>query len=219
MDEETIDGLSKICSFLVLIYIPHFLSSSIGCDSAVNDISLFKKLFAYKTVDSMLANQALVVLRRHCWYLVPEVIPFSLFSEKLTCDDKARLAARILSLKSNIPQRAKLAKPKFPNIAETTELIDLVTPESVKFFSILNLDFSWLEMNPDKWEEDSNYIKACEFVRTVKVTNDVAERGVKMATDFATMLTKNDSIRAMLLQGVEKSRKMYPNFKKQTLNL
>ena len=218
LDIETIEGLRQVCSFLVLIYILHFLSSSIGCDSAVNDISLFKKLFAYKSVDSRLADEALVVLRRHCWYLIPEVIPFSLFSDKLTCDDKARLAARILSLKSNIPQSYKLGKPKFPNIAETTELVDLVTSESIKFFNILGLDFHWLEMNPDKWEEDLNFKKAREFARTVKVTNDVAERGVKLATDFATLLTKDDTVRSMLLQGVEKSRKIYPNFKKQTLN-
>ena len=57
-----------------------------------------------------------------------------------------------------------------------------------------------------------------DYSTTVKVTNDVAERGVKIASDFATMLTKDDSVRAMLLQGVEKSRKLHPNFKKQTLN-
>ena len=56
-------------------------------------------------------------------------------------------------------------------------------------------------------------------MRTVKVTNDVAERGVKLAIDYATMLTKDDSLRAMILQGVEKSRRMYPDFRKKTLNI
>ena len=218
LDEDTVEGLKQFCSFTVLIYIPHFLSSSIGCDSSVNDLLLFKKLFAYKSVDSQLADEALVVLRRHLWYLVPEVVPFSLFSDKLTSDDKARLASRLLTHKSSIPHSYKLVKPKFPSVAENTELVDLVTPTSFKFFSILGLGYSWLEMNPEKWEEEEEYIKAREFVRTVKVTNDVAERGVKLASDFATMLTKDDSVRAMLLQGVEKSRHMYPNFKKNILN-
>ena len=53
---------------------------------------------------------------------------------------------------------------------------------------------------------------------TVKVTNDVAERGVNMASDYATMLTKDDTMRAVLLQGVEKSRRSYPDFRKKTLN-
>ena len=218
LDEDTVEGFKQFCSFTVLIHIPHFLSSSIGCDSSVNDLLLFKKLFAYKSVDSQLADEALVVLRRHLWYLVPEVVPFSLFSDKLTSDDKARLASRLLTHKSSIPHSYKLVKPKFPSVAENTELVDLVTPTSFKFFSILGLGYSWLEMNPEKWEEEEEYIKAREFVRTVKVTNDVAERGVKLASDFATMLTKDDSVRAMLLQGVEKSRHMYPNFKKNILN-
>ena len=51
------------------------------------------------------------------------------------------------------------------------------------------------------------------------MTNDVAERGVKMATDFASLLTEDDSMRAMILQGVERSRKVYPNFKKNCLNV
>ena len=61
-------------------------------------------------------------------------------------------------------------------------------------------------------------MKAKQFVRTVKVTNDVAERGVKLAADYATILTKDDEIRDRLLQGVERCRRLFPDFKKQTLN-
>ena len=73
-------------------------------------------------------------------------------------------------------------------------------------------------MDPEEWEEDDTYRNTKEFVRTVKVTNDVAERGVKMASDYATLLTKDDTMRAWILQGVEKSRRTYPDFKKETLN-
>ena len=106
-------------------------------------------------------------------------------SSKISQEEKSRIAARLLIHKSDIPETFKLEKPKFPNITENTELVDLVTPSSFKFFSILGLDSTWLEISPDKWEEDNDYITARNFLRTVKVTNDVAERGVKMATDFA----------------------------------
>ena len=39
-----------------------------------------------------------------------------------------------------------------------------------------------------------------------------------MAADYATILTKDDKIRAMILQGVEMCRKKFPNFHKKTLN-
>ena len=98
-----------------------------------------------------------------------------------------------------------------------TDLEDLITPESCKFFTIIDLNAGWLDLSPDKWDDNEDYKSVKELTTTVKVTNDVAERGVKMAQDYATMLTKDDSMRAMLLQGVESSRWKYPKLKKKTL--
>ena len=46
---------------------------------------------------------------------------------------------------------------------------------------------------------------------TVKVINDVAERGVKLIADYATILTTDDEMRSLLLHGVERNRKLFPN--------
>ena len=218
VDDETVEGLIQFCNFITTVYIPHFLASSIGCNSAVNDYILFKKLFSYRDVDPQLAEEALVVMRRHCWYLVPELITFSLFSTKLSQDEKSRLASKLLTLQSKKLGIYPLEKPKFPKIDEKIQLVDLITPESFKFFDILGLDHSWLALNPDKWVEEESYRKAESFVKTVKVTNDVAERGVKMAQDFAHILTKDDDIRSMIYQGVGRNRRMFPSFKKSVLN-
>ena len=142
---------------------------------------------------------------------------FSLVSNKVSTDEKSRMASKLLTLKSTIPSSYKLEKPKFPIMEEKTGLVDLVTSHSFKFFTILGLDSSWLEKNPDELEEDNNFVVAKEFLKTVEVTNDVAERGVKMASDYATLLTKDDSIRDMLLQGVDRSRRNHHNFQKKTL--
>jgi hypothetical protein len=159
-----------------------------------------------------------VVLRRHGWYLTPEVVLFSLFSKKLSMEEKSRIACRLLTHQADIPETYKLEKPKFPLIDEKTELVDLITPYSFKFFNILGLDSGWLAKDPNSWEEEESFRVAQDFVKTVKVTNDVAERGVKMAKDYATILTKDDGIRAKLLQGVEMNRQKFPNFMKKTLN-
>ena len=218
LDDETIQLLSRFCAFLTIIYIPHFLSSSIGCDAPINDMKLFAQLFAMRAWDTQLADEALVVLRRHCWYLTPEVVMFSLFSSKVTNDEKSRIASRLLTFDSSVPKSEKLEKPKFPEINENTKLVDLVTPQSYRFFRILGLDCPWLAMDPVKWEEEDSYMIAQDFVKTVKVTNDIAERGVKLARDYATLLTTDDSIRAELLQGVERCRRNFPDFAKKTLN-
>ena len=218
LDAETVKLLKQFCSFIAVVYVPHFLASSIGSDAAVNDLQLFKKLFEYRKVDPQLADEALVVLRRHCWYLVPEVVVFSLFSKKLSMDEKSGLASKMLTFKDEAPESYKLEKPRFPIILEDTKMEDLVTAQSFKFFTILDIDSNWLALNPDKWEDEEGFKVAREFVNTVKVTNDVAERGVKLAADYATILTKDDGIRAKLLQGVERCRRMYPTFLKTTLN-
>ena len=143
---------------------------------------------------------------------------FSLFSSKVTNDEKSRIASRLLTFDSSVPKSEKLEKPKFPEINENTKLVDLVAPESYRFFIILGLDCPWLTMDPVKWEEEDSYMIAQDFVKTVKVTNDIAERGVKLARDYATLLTTDDSIRAELLQGVERCRRNFPDFAKKTLN-
>ena len=218
LDRETVDALKQFCSFIAVVYVPHFLASSIWSDSTVNDLQLFKKLFEYRNVDSQLADEALVVLRRHCWYLTPEVAVFSLFSKKVSPDEKSRLASKLLSLHSIAPQSFKLEKPKFPAIDHNTRLEDLITAQSYKIFKILGVDSNWLSKPPEDWEMDETFKELKEFVHTVKVTNDVAERGIKLASDYATILTKNDGIRAELLQGVERCRRLYPDFKKSTLS-
>ena len=67
-------------------------------------------------------------------------------------------------------------------------------------------------------QESEDYKEMEEFVRHVKVTNDVSERGVKLITDYAKILTNNNAKRMMLLQGVEMFRKLKPDFKKKTMN-
>ena len=50
------------------------------------------------------------------------------------------------------------------------------------------------------------YVAAEQFVKTVKVTNDVAKRGVLIASDYANILTRDSKIRQMFFQVVEKDR-------------
>ena len=112
----------------------------------------------------MLADEALVVLRRHGWYLTPDVVLFSVFSDKLSSNEKSRILSRPLTYKSMAPNRDKLEKPNFPLIEEKTELVDLVSPLSFKFFKVLNTDLAWLSVDPEEWEEDDSYrnTRVCE---------------------------------------------------------
>ena len=78
-------------------------------------------------------------------------------------------------------QHYKLGKPELCiELLPTTTLPDLVGPYSFLLWDILGLDWEWLWQSHDSWEESDSYQEMSEYVRTVKVTNDCAERGIKV---------------------------------------
>ena len=81
------------------------MASFICCDTSVSDLKLYKKLFVFKSVDTQLAEESLVVLRRHGWYLNPDVALFALFSDKVSSDDKSRIACKLLTLELEAPNQ------------------------------------------------------------------------------------------------------------------
>ena len=48
LEQDMIAKLKSFCSLFVTVYIPHFLSSSIGVDASINDLTFYKNLFAYR---------------------------------------------------------------------------------------------------------------------------------------------------------------------------
>ena len=70
----------------------------------------------------------------------------------------------------------------------------------------------------DSWEDSEDYITAKMFVHTVKITNNLAERAIKTATDYSQILTKDEDTRKRIIQGVEDHRRAYPDFNKSTLD-
>ena len=115
-------------------------------------------------------------------------------------------------------EKTTFTVPTFPELSKETEIKDLVSSKSWEFFTILKLPADWLELAPAKWSDNENYLKARKFVQTVKVTNDCAERGIKLATDYAKCLTKDSSMRSKIFQVVEADRRARPDNKKKTMN-
>ena len=215
LEDDKLELLRRFCEYAVMFYIPYFLTANFGADAAVNDLSLYKKLKKFSQVDKLLAEEALATLSRHLWYLSPNTVLFSLASKKLEDNDKSSIAARLLSQ----PEKIKLGYPDFPKLTDKTELRDLVTPDSWQLFDILKMSPDWLALPPAEWDSNPDYIEFRNFVRQVKVTNDCAERGVKLATDYSKSLTKDSQERSKIYQVVEAERRAKPDAKKATLNI
>ncbi|KAK8396598.1 hypothetical protein O3P69_004938 [Scylla paramamosain] len=86
--------------------------------------------------------------------------------------------------------------------------------ETVTKLERLNIFLALFYTPPEK----EDYKKALEYVRNLRVVNDIAERGVKMMSDFANVITTDPKQREYLFHAVEYNRQRFESFKKQTLN-
>ena len=94
---------------------------------------------------------------------------------------------------------------------------DLLGPESWFIFYALDLGYEWLIESSEPRNSFESFQEAKRFVCNVKVVNDAAERNVKFYSEYSWILTADPEQRASLMQGVEKHRCDYPDFRKLTL--
>ena len=210
--------LERIVTFLALFYTCHWMTATIAADAPINDLLFMKDMIQFRQYDSQLSTAVLNKMQNHTWYLTQEIVPFALFSTHsyMTNARKEQLALKIIGTEK--PDSFRRGKPLFPLIESSTSLPDLVGPESHFLFDALGIDGSWLKQPVEEWPENESFKAAEKFVHSVKVVNDVAERGVKMMADFATVITTNQEQRDQLLQVVELHRRKFDSFKKSTLN-
>ena len=88
-------------------------------------------------------------------------------------------------------------------IDHATELHDMIPPESWLLFQLLNVKYGWLGSPSLTWHAFESYNTAQDFVCSVKVANDAAEKDVKLHSDYAAILIDNGKQRESLLQAVK----------------
>ena len=94
------------------------------------------------------------------------------------------------------------------------QLRDSISFNTRNFFQTLELSF--LEIDPDIWISNDNYLQVKNIVHQLKVVKDTAEGGVTLMQKYNALLTKTN-IRLSLHCRLFKNRKKYPDYKKSTL--
>ena len=87
--------LKGLKRFVVRVYIKSWFTSRAVVDAPINDMLLIKRLRKYE--DDALKTIGLNMIKRHSWYISPELATLALFSEELSDDVKARLNATMTS--------------------------------------------------------------------------------------------------------------------------
>ena len=92
---------------------------------------------------------------------------------------------------------------------ESPWLSEFVDSESILIFNILKLDsqqLKWMKIPPIMWNRLSSYTKLKDFISNIPVTNDAAERNVKLIQDFVDG-SHDEELRQDLLLAVDQKRK------------
>lgn len=213
-----IKRLEDICLFICLIYVKPWIQCCITSNAPYNDLQLMKELVRYSKINKEISQHAVKKFNDHLWYLGSELVVLSLFSNKVTDIVKHRLFEKMKMVdKGKWGERSwRLIDTK--NIVEK-DLDDLVGDSSMSALKSLNMDIDFMFRNHvSNWKNLDEYKNAKAIVDSLKVTNDTAERSLKLMTDINESLTSKENKMQQLIQVIEDNRKRIPNTKKDTLS-
>ena len=71
----------------------------------------------------------------------------------------------------------------FPVVTKNTKISSLIGQNSWLLFETLGVNTKWLKTPVQTWEKNEDYLKAMNYLKNIRVVNDVAERGVKLMQD------------------------------------
>lgn len=180
------------------------------------DITMIAKLLEYREINGNIANGVLTVLCRHLWYLSETLVGFAFFDRSIDARTKRLMVAALK--KKGDDKKCKKASIDVDLVDVSDLRIDkFVTSNTHKFFDTLfasdsnEADLkSFLEIDPSRWINNKNYLRAEEIVGSIKVVNDAAERAVNLITRVNDKGTTIESEKQLYLLAIDEHQKLFP---------
>ena len=205
------DSLGNSCVFGVSAYVKAWFLSWLPTSAPAIDWRNLKLLIDIGSPSSL---GALKKLCGHLWYLSEELAALALFDSEVDVDEKKAMVQQLSHSAPKDPvKRIAIDQSKMWD----KRLSDFVTSNTRNFFEKLSLLDSFLTTNPETWESNSDYLRAEQVVRELRVVNDTAERGVALMQEYNALITKDEEHIQFVLQVVSEHRKLYPDSKKATI--
>jgi hypothetical protein len=211
-------NLTEFCIFVVHVYVPAWVACPVASDAPANDLMLFRKIKRYAEINKIVSQAALKKLQNHTWYLGSELVPLSLFSSKVSDEEKKLIVEAMICSGDDWSVRGIKCPVDKCDQLEKRQLHELVTSSSTAALRSLGLDIAVLTgTEPEIWDEITEFRDTKAVIRSVKVVNDAAERSVALMSTFNQSITKTESEMQKLIQVVEDNRKRIPDSRKRTL--
>lgn len=199
------DHLLRVSLFVTTTYVKYWFTCTSPNDAPRNDLQFLKAIHTYP--DKEVSQVALTAFSRHLWYLSETLVGLSLFDDSVTFDEKQRM---VYNMRNN--QGSDEPPKRLPPIHDpsTKSLSDFFTTSTIKLFQLLRFDDAFLDRDPQQWESEQSFNEAKDIVSALRVTNDLAERGVALMQSFNEALVRNEEEKQFVLQMVEYHRNRFP---------
>ena len=205
--------LERFVIFVCLFYVKFWFTAPLAAEAPFMCLQIYKNMLQYKKHDKTVASAVLEKFLGHTWYFNQEYVPLSLFSKNVSDQEKVEIAKKLSKVKPPKKYECGFPNPVLLPLNETglaRQLSDAIMGGSLFIFDVLGFGKDWLNMPITQWESNKDYCEMKSWVKHLKVTNDCAERGVKLITDYANSLTKDPVDRQNLLQIAQMQRKLFP---------
>lgn len=151
----------------------------------------------YRIADPSLALSVLAGCYCQLWYLTPEMALFALADRGLSQEEREEMAVRLHSFSCTVYSQGK---PKFPVVNwsmshSLPKLSMFVTSTSWMVFDRLGLHGpnNWLLRSCNEWPLVDEFRTFENFVKSIHVTNDIAERGCHLITEFCNRVNSDQA--------------------------
>jgi hypothetical protein len=212
-------NLKEFCLFAAFVYAPSWISCPVASDAPINDLQLLRKIKQYSEINATVSQAAFQKLKNHLWYLCPELIPLSLFSNKVCDQEKKMIVKKMIESGDDWNRHGVKHLLLNEDDLQYQSLHNLVTSASTAASQMLGLDVRILAKNdPSFWNSLPSYERMKSTIHSLSVVNDSAERSIALMSAFNKSITKNESEMQKLIQVVEDNRKRIPDCRKTTLS-
>ena len=222
LSEEEKEQVKSLTEYILLFYAMYWFTTPLASSAARQDLDFMSYILEYRKVNSRLGFAVLGSAYRHMWYLTRQLVILALTDTGLEDSTREGMARKLHSQERG---SLKTRKPVFPVISHgatiaRANMAVLVGPESWLLFNLLEFigDQDWLLASASTWHLSKNYTKLQEFARNLTVVNDLAERGIHLATDYIRRVESEEQ-RQALFQVVEEFRGRVQDTTKSSLKL
>ncbi|KAG0724224.1 hypothetical protein GWK47_005233 [Chionoecetes opilio] len=214
MSRRELAGIRRVAFFVTMVYAKYWNEAMIPSYAAKNDLDFITDV--KRICDDGVASVAECAMQRHLWYLSENLIGLTIFDDRISPEQKAEMV-------EGMKRPSTTRNPRRP---ESRTPINLNRPLSA-FCSVRSMQVlksllggqqpTFLELSPESWNTDSCFKCAKKRAGVLKVTNDLAERGISLIQRFLGNRTKDERQTQFLLKLARLHTKAVPKKTKAEL--